>query len=285
MSTIDAQQTFRQGVNSIHNRDTGTPWPSNGSDCIPETSRISVVNSLENSFSLSHPWFHFQDDMLVPRFAGFNRLSYGSVMVQFRSFSDQCLQLLPEHPCCSVCSSHCDSDNLHSQYRSPTHWAQFNQTVSEVFMRHDALITLPDAGLDDILIRVMIEGWEAVGRQTYLHTSWDILRRIDERLFFRCPKTERLAILGVMHMLIQCHAESFTDIHGDFPPWSMPRPSQKDSHSYAIDYVVWLGLRERLIFDEHHYCGNEFWNLFYNNLRFVSPLEFHHCHTRNSNTG
>jgi hypothetical protein len=138
---------------------------------------------------------------------------------------------------------------------------------------------------DDVPIRVMLEGWDAVARRAPLHPSWQILRRIDETLFAMCPNVERLAILRAMHTLLQFHTESTSDRYGRLPPWYMRRPSQKIAHSYAIDYFAWPGVRERFIFNEHDYCGNEFWTLFTTSFRVLWPYEFRDCYTREIETG
>lgn len=63
------------------------------------------------------------------------------------------------------------------------------------------------------------------------------------------------------------------------------RPSQGFSHSYAIDFFAWPGVRERFVFSQHRYCTNIFWHLFCGSLRVLWQYEFRDCYTRNMQTG
>lgn len=163
-------------------------------------------------------------------------------------------------------------------------WRYANEVLAE---RFDWTNVEPatDAMADDVPIRALVEGWDAVAKRGPLHPSWEILRRIDQTLFPTCPNTERLAIMRAMHLLLQFHTESTTERYARLPPWYMRRPSQNLAHSYAIDYFAWPGVRERFIFNEHDYCGNEFWHLFCKSLRILWPYEFRDCYTREVETG
>lgn len=165
------------------------------------------------------------------------------------------------------------------------YWRYANEVLSERFDWTDEVSPASDALSEDVPIRALLEGWDAVAKRGPLHPSWRILRRIDETLFANCPNTERLAIMRAMHMLLQFHTESTSERYARLPPWYMRRPSQKIAHSYAIDYFAWPGVRERFIFSEHDYCGNEFWHLFCKSIRILWPYEFRDCYTREIETG
>ncbi|KAK4935705.1 hypothetical protein LTR10_023288 [Elasticomyces elasticus] len=165
------------------------------------------------------------------------------------------------------------------------YWRYANEVLSERFDWTDNVFPESDAMSDDVPIRVLLEGWDAVEQRGPLHPSWQILRRIDQTLFASCPKTERLVILRAMHTLLQFHTESTSERYQKLPPWYMRRPSQTIAHSYAIDFFAWPGIRERFIFGEHNYCQNEFWHLFCKSLRFLWPYEFRDCYTREVETG
>lgn len=165
------------------------------------------------------------------------------------------------------------------------YWRFANEVLSERFEWTEEVQPANDAITDDVPIRALLEGWDAVAKRGPLHPSWQILRRIDETLFTKCGPTERLAIMRAMHTLLQFHTDSSSDRYARLPPWYMRRPSQKIAHSYAIDYFAWPGLRERFIFNEHDYCGNDFWRLFCSSLRILWPYEFRDCYTREIETG
>jgi hypothetical protein len=187
----------------------------------------------------------------------------------------------------------CSCQNSHDHSIMPgrksvwrgNYWRYANEVLSERFDWPEEVEPTSDAVADDVPVRAVLEGWDAVTNRGPLHPSWHILRRIDQTLFRTCPKTERLAILRAMHSLLQFHTESTSQRYSRLPPWYNKRPAQKIAHSYAIDYFAWPGLRERFIFGEHDYCDNEFWHLFCKSLRVLWPYEFRDCYTREIETG
>ncbi|KAJ9616472.1 hypothetical protein H2200_000191 [Cladophialophora chaetospira] len=185
---------------------------------------------------------------------------------------------------CSCNSCHDRRPGGRSMWKG-NYWSYANEVLSERFDWSEDVAPESDIMCDDVPIRVLLEGWDAVARRAPLHPSWQILRRIDETLFSMCPNTERLAILRAMHTLLQFHTESTSERYARLPPWYMRRPSQAIAHSYAIDYFAWPGLRERFIFNEHDYCGNDFWTLFTTSLKISWPYEFRDCYTREIETG
>lgn len=191
----------------------------------------------------------------------------------------------PMNDCaCQHTRDHSISPGKKSVWRG-NYWTYANEVLSERFDWPEGMEPTSDAVADDVAIRAVLEGWDAVAKRGPLHPSWQILRRIDQTLFRTCPDTERLAIMRSMHNLLQFHTESTSQRYSRLPPWYNKRPAQKIAHSYAIDYFAWPGLRERFIFGEHNYCDNEFWNLFCSSLRILWPYEFRDCYTREIETG
>ena len=138
---------------------------------------------------------------------------------------------------------------------------------------------------DDVPVRAIVEGWDAVERHGHMHPAWRLLRGIDQTIFVSCDPRERLAILTVMGLLLQAHINPTTEQHRKLPAFYLKRPSQDMLHSYATEYFAWPGLRERFIFSEHRYCSNIFWRLFCQSFRFQWPYEFRDCYVRNVDTG
>ncbi|KAF6823240.1 bZIP transcription protein [Colletotrichum plurivorum] len=145
---------------------------------------------------------------------------------------------------------------------------------------------LPEDGSDeDIPVRALLEGWDAVARSRPLSRLWKKLRRVDELCFSTCPPTERLAILRTMHLLLQYHSDPTPSRYAKLPTWYLKRPSQAMPHSYAIDFFVWPGVRERFVFGQHHYCNNQFWELFGPNFHMLWPYEFRDAYKKSVVTG
>ena len=101
----------------------------------------------------------------------------------------------------------------------PSLWRFANDILVGSFRFRGYLNLTDDATNQDIAIRAVLHGWDAVARSQQLPISWQILRRIDETLFSICGDTERLAILQAMHLLLHFHDESTPERHAKLPPW------------------------------------------------------------------
>ncbi|OCK74267.1 hypothetical protein K432DRAFT_311070 [Lepidopterella palustris CBS 459.81] len=187
------------------------------------------------------------------------------------------------HAGCECCPAHRTPDR-----KAPLNlWRFANETLTEPVELSAQVNQIEEALTEDTPIRAMVEGWDAVRRRCggKLPPSWAKLRRIDETLFPRLGKIERLAILQTMHRLLRYHTDPTPEKFANLPVWHYKRPSQTVAHSYAIDYFSWPGIRERFVFNQHRYCGNIFWHLFCANFHILWPFEFRDCYTRNTTTG
>lgn len=166
-------------------------------------------------------------------------------------------------------------------------WRYANDSLTEWFKWSPEALDMSNfaAYNDDIPVRAIVEGWDAVEKDGHMHPAWRLLRGIDQNIFASCEPRERLAILTVMGLLLQAHLNPTREQHRKLPAFYLKRPSQDMLHSYATEYFAWPGLRERFVFSEHRYCSNIFWQLFCQSLRLQWPYEFRDCYTRNVDTG
>ncbi|KAH7073724.1 hypothetical protein BKA63DRAFT_39372 [Paraphoma chrysanthemicola] len=164
-------------------------------------------------------------------------------------------------------------------------WKFCSEVLGECLDWKDALQPANDVDSEDIPIRALLHGWDSVEERGALHPSWKMMRRIDEALFGPIPKTERLAMLRAMHLLVQYHVESTPERYGRLPPWYTYRPSQHITHDYGIDYYAWPHFRQRFILDPHAYCGNNFWYAYQSEMRILWPYEFRDCYSHDLETG
>jgi hypothetical protein len=164
-------------------------------------------------------------------------------------------------------------------------WRYANNILVEPYQAHAPITPEEDMLAEDMPIRIVLEGWDAVEAQFGLPVSWRFLKGIDQNLFSQCAPTERLAVLRYMHLLLQYHREPTPERRARLPPWFLARPSQTKPHAYAINYFVWPGLRERFIFQQHKYCSNLFWQLFSNSLEMAWPYDFRDCFAQRWDTG
>ena len=187
-----------------------------------------------------------------------------------------------------VCDDVCDCCNEAREGSSgipKSLWRYANNTLIEPYKGHSPITPEEDLLAEDIPVRVILEGWDAVDQQLGLPVSWRFLRQIDENLFSQCGPTERLAILRTMHLLLQYHRDPTPERRAKLPPWFLARPSQSIPHAYAINYFVWPGLRERFIFQQHKYCSNLFWQLFSGSIEMSWAYDFRDCFAQRWDTG
>ncbi|PNH35193.1 hypothetical protein VD0002_g9313 [Verticillium dahliae] len=142
-----------------------------------------------------------------------------------------------------------------------------------------------DRASQDTPVRAIVEGWESVERAGMMTDSWRKLRIIDGLCLSKCGSVERLATLKMMHVLITCHGDPTPARMATLPRWFRKRPSQSLPHSYAIDFFVWPGVRERFVFSQHHYCANIFWHLFGSSLTILWQFGFNNCFMKDTVTG
>ncbi|KAK1995537.1 hypothetical protein LX36DRAFT_713066 [Colletotrichum falcatum] len=164
-------------------------------------------------------------------------------------------------------------------------WRAVNQILCKGHLAPEEVQVAEDADDEDIPVRVLIEGWDAVAESRPLSKLWKKLRGVDEVLFCTRPPKERLAILRIMHMQFKYLFDPTPEQNAKLPRWYLKRPSQSIPHSCAIDFLVWPGLRERFVFGQHAYCGNKFWELFAPNLHIMWPFEFSDAYRKCSVTG
>lgn len=106
---------------------------------------------------------------------------------------------------------------------SPSIWRSANEALSEPGLLSSHILQYEDDSSEDVPIRVILEGWDAVERSQTLPPLWKKLRRTDELQFSGCGRPERLAILRLMHRLLRYQAEPTADQYAKLPPWYLSR--------------------------------------------------------------
>ena len=189
----------------------------------------------------------------------------------------------PQSSCC--CRAHLDRQPGQQALWQGNFWKFICDVLSERFDWAEDVQPADDIESEDVLIRALVEGWDIVANRAPLHPSLQMLRRIDEATFGPIAKTERLAMLRAMHLLLQFHTQPSAERYRRLPPWYLYRPSQHIPHTYAIDYWAWPPFRQRFISNEDTYCGNEFFYMYQSQLRLLWPFEFRDCYTHDLESG
>ncbi|KAL9562735.1 hypothetical protein ACKAV7_013299 [Fusarium commune] len=167
----------------------------------------------------------------------------------------------------------------------PNIWRAINEVLVKPTKLSAEEMAIEEYNAEDIPVRAMIEGWDSIERAGKMTPTWRKLRRADELCFTNCANTERLAAMRICHLLITYHGDPSMERRATLPRWYLNRPSQALPHSYGIDFFVWPGLRERLIFSQHQYCNNSFWELLQTNLKIVWTDGFQDTFYHNAHTG
>ncbi|KAJ0325558.1 hypothetical protein COL5a_007369 [Colletotrichum fioriniae] len=102
-------------------------------------------------------------------------------------------------------------------------WRSANEALGASEMLSRNVLNMEDEMSDDIPVRVILEGWDAVERSGKLPPLWKRLRQTDTLQFRNCPDTERLAILRLMHRLLRYQAEPTVEQCAKLPAWYLSR--------------------------------------------------------------
>ncbi|CAJ0542605.1 Ff.00g001620.m01.CDS01 [Fusarium sp. VM40] len=164
-------------------------------------------------------------------------------------------------------------------------WRAVNEILQKPTRLSEEELAIEMYGGEDIAVRAVLEGWDSVESSGRMTPTWRKLRSADELCFSRCADTERLAVMRICHLLLIYHGDPTLARRETVPRWYWNRPSQALPHSYGIDFFVWPGLRERLIFSQHHYCTNTFWDLLQSNLKILWQDGFQDTFYHNAHTG
>ncbi|KAH8586968.1 hypothetical protein B0O99DRAFT_643118 [Bisporella sp. PMI_857] len=145
-----------------------------------------------------------------------------------------------------------------------------------------------DIGQDaDIAIRAIAYGWPASEQQHTLDPAWQIIRQIDEGIFFSSRPVERLAIVRVLRLKLiqQATTSDEEQVQALLPQYMQSRPLQNlTAHPSIIDYFVWPELREYLILHAQKELSNQVAAAFASSLRFLWPFDLCDAWTRNRQT-
>jgi hypothetical protein len=69
------------------------------------------------------------------------------------------------------------------------------------------LAHLEDCLAEDVPIRAVLHGWDSIGESWELPPFWQIIRQLDENLFFMFDPIERLGVFRIVHLLMRFHSD------------------------------------------------------------------------------
>lgn len=134
--------------------------------------------------------------------------------------------------------------------------------------------------------KAAIFGWDTIGEDAS-HPVWSALRRVDQEVFGTWTnKAQRIALMYVCQTLLQYRENPTKENLERVPRWFRPRPAQeKVQHPAVIDFLIWPGMRDRLVFEHQKYTNTgDFSAAFVNNFNFDWPYTERDIYTFNAMT-
>lgn len=168
------------------------------------------------------------------------------------------------------------------------HWYCGNVTLG-AWMKWPSMFSMdPDADSpyhEDIPIRAVIEGWDAVESRGQMTPVWRLLRVMDDSLFRLCEDyTSRLGMMINVSRLIMAHMDPSLKLYRKLPPYLLVR-HELAPFAYATNFLAWPNVRRMFVTHEHHYCSNRFWRCFIRSMRMQWPFEVRDSYRYNAIEG
>ena len=103
--------------------------------------------------------------------------------------------------------------------------------------------------------RAGLWGWDSIPDHELNHPVWSAIRSVDQKVFGSwSSKAARIAVMYACQTMLQYRESPTTENLDRVPKYLLPRPSQQRiQHPAVIDYLVWPGLRDRLVFEHDKY--------------------------------
>jgi len=127
---------------------------------------------------------------------------------------------------------------------------------------------------EGLLARAILLGWDSIGPEAQNPILY-ALQCVDQRVFGKwTSRPQRLALMYICGCAMRWRATPTPENKAKVPPWFLPRPAQERiQHPLVIDFLVWPGLRERLVFEYEKYnVGGDFSFCFVEYFHFYWPF-------------
>lgn len=134
---------------------------------------------------------------------------------------------------------------------------------------------------EDIPVRAVIEGWASVEEHHELDLAWEVIREIDQTIWFDCGIVERMAIIRFMRtkLIYQVNARSAAPLP-IMPAFMTQEVVKHARHADIIDHFIWPGFRHVLVEQPQKYISNYFSDKFRYNLKFLWPYGISNAYTK-----
>lgn len=125
-----------------------------------------------------------------------------------------------------------------SQIKVEETWA-FSSRSMLVGPKGAELAQLEDCLSEDIPIRAILQGWDSIGEKWELPPFWQIIRQLDENLFFLFGPVERLGVFRIVHSLMRFHSDPSPQRATTLPPFYNSKSIDFEGDYYIGNFLPW----------------------------------------------
>jgi hypothetical protein len=126
------------------------------------------------------------------------------------------------------------------------------------------------------LFKVVKEGWDSLTFQERNNPMLQILKEVDQQLFWDLDPVTKIANLYKSHLLLKYYFNKQRHNLEQMPAWQRPVHSQRvRKHPIPIDFFPWPALRDRLVRHHNYYFATSEFSVHYRqHFKFSWPFSF-----------
>ncbi|KAF8850538.1 hypothetical protein BDZ45DRAFT_192580 [Acephala macrosclerotiorum] len=181
-------------------------------------------------------------------------------------------------------------------------WKKANSIYARIFAFDRQRIAEADQVDPGSLVKVVKSGWDSLPLSEQSNPIFEILREVDQYLFWDLDPVTKIANLYKSMLLLKYYFNAGSHNLDKMPEWQRPVPSQKSiRHPLPIDFFPWYpvlpsphytladisrpALRDRLVRHHNYYFGTTDFSVNYRrHFKFSWPFSFDdiYCYDRDS---
>lgn len=176
--------------------------------------------------------------------------------------------------------------------KQPSQPKDSHQMLDDTFTRLENTLKAEDLSGpeddDDLLIRYLVNGWDAAAGKHRLDTVWQFLRMFDQYVYEPMKKVERLVALRALRNMLLHKIQPTNQPVREIPPFFAPTALQRRrKHCSLADYFAWPVVRDYFVRnqDELRSAPQSAHTAFARHFRFDWPYDFRDAYTMSKASG
>ena len=156
-------------------------------------------------------------------------------------------------------------------------WQKANAIYAKIFdfdnRERVSAATTVDSGS---LFKFVKDGWDSLTFQERSNPMLQILKEVDQQLFWDLDPVTKIANLYKSHLLLKYYFNKQTHNLEQMPAWQRPVHLQRvRKHPIPIDFFPWPALRDRLVRHHNYYFATSEFSVHYRqHFKFSWPFGF-----------